>query len=73
MSPYLPVKDKVDSDNVLIRLTNHRDVESGMSWSPDGSKIVFVWWTGTYRNDLYTMDADGQNQLNVPWETDLPS
>ena len=32
-------------------------------WSPDGTKIAYTWWSG--QQDVYVMDADGSNQVNV--------
>jgi Tol biopolymer transport system component len=48
-----------------VRLTDNDAWEYGTSWSPDGSTIVF----GSERGgewQIYTMDADGGNQVPLP-------
>ena len=37
-------------------VTKSSDEESGASWSPDGSRMVFQ-----AGNEIYVMDADGSN------------
>jgi len=46
------------------RLTNSARGDHSPSWSPDGTKIVFV----SFRNgnvEIYVMDADGMNPTNL--------
>ncbi len=51
----------------LTNLTSHKGCDTEPSWSPDGSKIVFV----SDRNSslicssIYLMDADGSNQTRL--------
>ena len=52
----------------LSQLTNDCDNNSGPSWSPDGSKIVFGANSKPYRS-LYVIDADGGNKIQL---TDAP-
>jgi Tol biopolymer transport system component len=36
-------------------------------WSPDGTQIAFTrdWKTTSFSSDLFVMDADGSNQVNL--------
>ena len=54
------------------RLTNHPDVDFQPSWSPDGKRIAFMSDRDGHVNirdapqyEIYVMDADGGNQLNL--------
>ena len=40
-------------------------VEFAGSWSPDGSKVVFVGRTGSANARVYTMNANGTGQIDV--------
>ena len=73
----------VDGGN-LRRLTNHPDIDSLPSWSPDGKRIVFTSKRdghvdaihGFATSEIYVMDADGdnpQNLTNHPKEDWYPS
>ena len=44
-----------------------RTRSTNVSWSPDGSKLAFDRGNppGTPPNDVYTMDLDGSNQINL--------
>jgi Tol biopolymer transport system component len=47
----------------LTRLTNREGEDTAPSWSPDGSRILYissVFTTGAYLN-IFVMDADGSN------------
>ncbi len=53
------------------RLTNNRVWDRYPSWSPDGKRIAFTSKRdghvidGRATNEIYVMDADGENQLNL--------
>lgn len=51
----------------LKQLTHDCDRNSGPSWSPDGSKIIFS--AGPGKPSIYLMDADGDNKTQM---TDIP-
>jgi Tol biopolymer transport system component len=51
----------------LVRLTNNPSVDDNPVWSPDGSKILFN--RGGESKELYVMDADGTNQLQLTYES----
>ncbi len=61
-----------DDGGNLRRLTNHPDRDFSPSWSPDGKWIAFVSnrdghvnIRGRPTDEIYVMDADGGNQLNL--------
>lgn len=35
------------------------------SWSPDGSRIVYVKWVGGRTSNIYIMNADGSNETRI--------
>jgi hypothetical protein len=53
------------------RITNNALADQFPTWSPDGMKIAFERGSGCprfsdcTRNDVYTMDADGTNEVNL--------
>ncbi|CAN5497806.1 hypothetical protein BH23CHL2_BH23CHL2_06520 [soil metagenome] len=64
----------IDGENVT-RLTSTAALNYAPSWSPDGSKIVFVSDRGG-NHDIYVMDADGSNPTrltNDPGEDTTPT
>ena len=70
-NPEIYVMD-TDGGN-LRRLTNHPGWDFSPSWSPDGKRIAFVSQRdghadrvpGWHTSEIYVMDADGGNQLNL--------
>ena len=46
----------------LNKLTNDKVNYFSPKWSPDGKHIVYV---DSATNDLYIMDADGENKVNL--------
>jgi len=49
----------------LVQLTDNLEEERAASWSPDGTKIVFMARRGGTDFELITMDADGSNQVQL--------
>jgi RNA polymerase sigma factor (sigma-70 family) len=58
------------------RLTNHPANEMHPVWSPDGRRIAFIvsgvgardwrdWENGWSKSEIYLMDADGKNRINL--------
>ncbi len=54
--------DAAGSDQT--RLTSNSAADRYPSWSPDGSKITFAS-NRDGNNEIYVMDADGSNQVNL--------
>jgi Tol biopolymer transport system component len=60
------------------KLTNHQSSFTEPSWSSDGKKIVYetteasepAYQTTTSVSNLYIMDADGSNKINITKNTD---
>jgi len=52
----------VNSDGTQARMIAGVD-EVGLSWAPDGKKLVFSSFSNGY--DLYTMNADGSDLINI--------
>jgi TolB protein len=48
-----------------VRLTNSGLWEGDPSFSPDGTKIVFISKTGAGAPDVYKMNGDGSNQVKL--------
>jgi Tol biopolymer transport system component len=55
----------MDNDGTNIEQLTHNDVaDTNPCWSPDGTKIVFMY--GNYPNyEIWVMDADGSNQRQL--------
>jgi TolB protein len=49
----------------LVQLTDNLEEERAASWSPDGTKIVFMARRGGTDFEVITMDADGSNQVQL--------
>ena len=54
---------------VVIRLTQGADIIGVPVWSPDGQHIAFHSYRDHYDN-IYVMDADGENPRNLTQSTD---
>ncbi len=50
-----------------VRLTNNSYGEYAPMWSPDGTQIAFTrdWKTTPFSSDLFVMDDDGSNVVNL--------
>jgi TolB protein len=56
--------DGNDAGQGIVNITQYTGLESQLSWSPKGGKLLFVRGTGT-QADIWTMNADGTNQVNL--------
>jgi len=57
---------RINADGTgLVQLTNDLNEDRGASWSPDGTKIVFMSRRGGPDFELITMNADGSNQVQL--------
>ncbi|MDX2343049.1 MAG: hypothetical protein QNL12_04635, partial [Acidimicrobiia bacterium] len=48
-----------------IRLTNNTEFDRSPMWSPDGTQIAFSRGPGMGPDNLFVMDSDGENQINL--------
>ncbi|HYP01038.1 MAG TPA: carboxypeptidase regulatory-like domain-containing protein [Pyrinomonadaceae bacterium] len=48
-----------------VKLSNGTDDDQQPSWSPDGSKIAFVRNWASHNAQIFVMNADGTNQINL--------
>lgn len=60
-----------DGTGGLARLTNNVEEERAPSWSPDGSRIVFMCRRGGPDFELCVMNADGSGQIQLTDNTVL--
>jgi Tol biopolymer transport system component len=49
----------------MTRLTSAPGVEEAPAWSPLGDRIAYQHWEGNGRSDIWVMDPDGGNQVNL--------
>lgn len=49
----------------MKQLTNTAGHEDSPAWSPDGSRIAYVHWNFEQRMDVWLMNADGSNAVNL--------
>ena len=49
----------------VAQITNHPSLESGVDWSPDGSRLVFA-----RQSQIWTIQADGTNEVQLTTGTD---
>lgn len=58
---------KVNADGSnLTQLTFTTTISNfGVAWSPDGSQIAFVRFTGAQNFEIFTMNADGSGETNI--------
>ena len=60
-----------------VRITDDVLEDTDPAWSPDGSKIAFTRGARTFvtgggvKRDIYTMNADGSDEVNVTKENDF--
>ncbi len=54
-----------DGTGAPVRLTNNVEEERGPSWSPDGTRIVFMCRRGGSDFEICVMNADGTGQVQL--------
>ncbi len=61
----------VDGTSLRWQLTTNDELnQTGPTWSPDGTRIAFYAYRGGGNADIYVMNADGSDSINI---TDSPS
>lgn len=58
------IKNKKDTSSLLQLTNNDRDDYQAI-WSPDGKRIAFTSSRDKGNSEIYVMDADGTNQVNL--------
>ena len=60
-----------------VNLTNHPALDAAPTWSPDGTQIAFHSNREGGQDDIYVMNPDGSNVVNLtrlhPWEDRAPA
>jgi Tol biopolymer transport system component len=65
-SIYVMNADGTNLRQVTTLSTGVYDIEHGLSWSPDGTKIAFNDSTDIFTiNDIFTIKIDGSNRVNL--------
>ena len=71
--PYVIARIHSDGANTRpeVHLTTLKHNTYNMAWSPDGRYIVFEDMTGNNNIDLFRIDADGSNEMDVRRNADV--
>ena len=46
---------------------------SGLTWSPDGTRIAFSAWSKGTKSDIYSVDVDGSNAVRLTERRNHPN
>ena len=63
-------------DTKMSTRPNHPALDAAPIWSPDGTKIAFYSRRKEDQDDIYAMNPDGANVVNLtrhPWEDRVPA
>ncbi len=55
----------INADGTSLRQLTNITKSVNPMWSPDGTKIVFASYRNNFNFDIYVMNADGTNQVNL--------
>lgn len=55
----------IERDGTNLRISTHAGFNSSPSWSPDGKKIAFVFLESEDNLEIYTMNPDGTERINL--------
>ncbi len=65
MTPPLPASPEFRESRTQVTPSGNEDFSFGPTWSPDGSKLLFVQGNDFLLTDLWVVNADGTGLSQV--------